>query len=183
MANFKLGGKVNAIDTSPVKVRSMRYKGTFDWVYFYQGIQKYFINRRYEFNENRFKDVGKSIKLDLQAHRKIDEWLSADYKLKFILYNLKRKKFKVKGQTRELFSGMIEVEVSGSYKMDSNSIFNKKGKFLNLLGRLFILAKTRDWEVGVQDSVDYGVRNIMTEMRRLLNSWTKEAHDWGITIA
>lgn len=178
MAKYKLGGK-----TPATRNRVMRYKGTFDWINFYKELFNYFVNHRYEFEENRFKDTGKGIKLDLFARRKVDEWLFVEYKIKFILYNLKREKHTVNGETRELFNGMMDVEISGTFKMDSNNIFKGKSKFLELLGKIYIMVKTRDWETGIQDAVDYGVRAIFTEMRRLLNSWTKDAHDWGISSA
>lgn len=156
----------------------VRYKGPFDFTYLLRTVQRWFEQRRFKFEENRFKETGKNMKVDWNARRDINEFFREDYKIKIQMWHISVKEVIVEGEPRKIFNGLIHIEVSGSVKADRAGFFKGTGFWMRFMRRTIMDARWNEMQAQYLDVMEYRCQDIQTVIKECLNMTTKENASW-----
>jgi hypothetical protein len=179
----KPGDKLKGFPSDQVPSHQVvvRFKGTFDFTYLYRTLQRWFEQRRFRFYENRMKDTGKRLKVDLYAVRILDEFFTERYDIKVEMWNLTTQEIIVNGEARKILNGMTQFTVKGQIGTDRLGMFTHgiHNKWLaKWLGHLFMDVKWREIEMKYIDVMEYRTQDVQSVIKECLNMTTKENAAW-----
>ena len=140
----------------------VRHKGLYDLDSMYKGIRAWLDERRYDYNEKRYKDkiadYGNEVEHEMEAELKVTDFVKFDIEIVTKFYGVKEFESEFKGKKRMVNKGQFFIQIKGKVTFDYKGNF-KSDYFLNLLVRRLL---KNYYDVKYVDRLYYDLYNLQT---------------------
>lgn len=151
----------------------LKYQGTFDFDGLYKLLAKWFIDRKYDFYEQLYKDKPPELEIEWVAERKLDEFYKYKIRMYFHLFDIKIVEAIKDGKKKKLMFTRMVIEFDPSVIVDYQDRWSESAFTQKLLGIYLKHIIRRELQLKIADPLWYIVYRLQNVIKEYLDMETK----------
>jgi len=154
----------------------VKYKGDYDFDGLYKLISNWIIDRRYKFDEKRYKDkidnpLGTEVEIDFVGKRKETSYIVLEIAVSIHAWNYKEKDGILHEEKKRYTGGRVTIEIKTSIVFDWQDSF-KGSRIKELMGDFYFWIRKKEFELTHVDNHEYEALRLEYEIKKFLRMET-----------